>query len=135
MAKKIEKDVHSRQMLGFDVDGDLLEVSDVQIFTPVQKRKYKKGAFIMQSFEFDNLIIEKNYSGLTFKVLSALKLRYGFNNEIKHFTQQELAKQLKTTQPNISREIKRLLDDKIIIKRENTFFFNEIYFSGSGDKK
>ena len=135
MAKKTKKEIESRQMLEFDKDENLVSVQDVQIYAPISKRKYKKGAFIMQSYELDKFIIENNYSGLTFRVLSALKLRYGFNNEIKHFTQQELAAQLKTTQPNISRELKRLLDDKIIIKRDNSLFFNEKYFSGSGDKK
>ena len=47
----------------------------------------------------------------------------------------EIARLIGRNVSTISREIKRLLDDKIIIKRENTFFFNEIYFSGSGDKK
>ena len=122
------------QLLNFDDMGNLTRVQDVQLFQPIKKRRFRKGEFIMQSFEYDKLILEKNYPGLTFRVLSALKLRYNYNNEIKHFTQKELAQQLKTSQANISKELKRLMDDKIIIKLDNVYYFNKKYFSGSGDE-
>ena len=89
----------------------------------------------MQSFEFDKLILEKNYSGLTIKVLTALKLRYDFNNYIKYFTQKMLASEIKSTQPKVSECLKILKKDKIIIfdADKNLYYFNLKFFKGSGD--
>ncbi len=113
----------------------LVEQEDIKIFTKINKRTYKKGAFYMTSFEFDKLILEKKYTSLVIRVLTALKLRYDYNNYIKYFTQDMLAREIGSTQQNVSRALNQLRKDKIIIFDEDKklYYFNEKYLKGNGD--
>lgn len=112
-----------------------IDFKDVEILQKIQKRHFKKGEFYMQSFEFDKLVLAKKYSGLTIRVLTALKLRYDFNNYIKYFTQKMLASEINSTQPKISEALKILKEDEIIIFDEdkNLYYFNQKFFKGAGD--
>lgn len=81
------------------------------------------------------LIIKKKYSGTIQRVLFYLLTQLDFNNRIKTFRQGDLAKILDTSQPNISKSLKILEQDKIIIKKEYDYYFVEGFIKGAGDNK
>ena len=102
------------------------------VLVKITKRHYKKGEFFLATFKLDKLILENEYSHLEMKVVLALRQRLRYGNEIELFTQQELAEELKTSQANVSRALKRLRDDKIILKIDKYLFFNPEYLIYSG---
>ena len=103
------------------------------VYVKVQRLHYKKGEFYLTHLDMDRLILEKNYTGNTIKVLTKLKLKMGFNNKVEMFTQQELANELGTTQANVSRALKVLIDDRIIYKVNHNYVFNDKYIKTAGD--
>ena len=88
----------------------------------------------MVNIIFPEMLLDKNYTGLTYRVLMALQMRIDFNNRIKGFRQTELAAQLKTSQANVSRALKILEDDHIIRRDGVDYYFTDKYIKGAGDK-
>lgn len=117
----------------FDDSGTLDEVQEVQQITKIQKRHFRKGAFFMTSFHFIDLALKKNYSPVTTKVLLALLQRLDYNNRIKGFKQVDIAKQIGSTQPNVSKAIKQLEQDNVIKLDGVEWFFNDEFIKGAGD--
>jgi hypothetical protein len=107
---------------------------NVKTFSQIHKRHFKKGAFYMESFLFDELIMEKGYNVIDLKLIIALKKRLDFNNRIKGFIQKDLAIELKSSQANISRSINKLVKDEVIIKDGIDYYFNDKYIKGAGDR-
>jgi DNA-binding MarR family transcriptional regulator len=107
----------------------------VKTFSRVHKRHFRKGEFFMQSFAFDNLIMEKRYNMVDLKLIIALRRRLDFNNRIQTFRQYEFAEELESSQANISRALKKLIDDGIVYKDGHDFFFSDKYIKGAGDRK
>lgn len=85
----------------------------------------------MQSFELESLI--RNYNLTEIKVLSALKDRLDFNNRIKTFKQAEIATEIGYSQSNVSRAIKKLKNDNILVKDGLKYYFNEKFIKDTGD--
>lgn len=124
----------STALLKYDDKGNVIDVEDVQIYVPVQNRHFKKGEFFMMHISFPEILLKKNYTGLTYRVLMLLQTRLDFNNRIKGFRQNDLASELGTSQANISRCLKLLEDDKIIYRDGVDYYFSDSYIKGAGDK-
>jgi len=122
-------------LITYGENGEVEEVEEVKLITKITKRLYKKGAFFVQTFDLENLIMEKDYKLLDLKTLFILKKRLDFNNRIKTFRQSELAKELDSSQANISRAIKKLENDGIIMKDGHDYYFNTAYIHYAGDGK
>ena len=103
-----------------------------EVLVKVQRMHFKKGEFYLVNFDFDRLILEKGYSNLTMRVLTVLKLRMEYKNRIETFRQREIAEILKTDRANISRCLKTLVEDKIIYKRNNNYYFSGKYIMSGG---
>jgi DNA-binding MarR family transcriptional regulator len=106
----------------------------VKTFSQVHKRHFKKGEFFMQSFAFDHLIMERGYNLNDLRLIIALRRRLDFNNRIQTFRQFEIAEELKTGQSNISRAMKKLLNDEVIYKDGHDYYFSDKYIKGAGDR-
>ena len=89
----------------------------------------------MQSFELERLIMQENYTITELKVLFSLKNRLDFNNRIKSFRQVDIAKSIGSSQPNVSKAIKKLESDKIIVKDGLDYYFNDTFIKGAGSKR
>lgn len=87
----------------------------------------------MQTFALDYLIMEKNYNSVELKTLISLKRRLDFNNRIKAFKQIDIAKEINSSQANVSRALKKLENDKIIYKDGLDYYFNTDYIKYAGD--
>lgn len=87
----------------------------------------------MQTFALDYLIMEKNYNSVELKTLISLKRRLDFNNRIKAFKQTDIAKEINSSQANVSRALKKLENDKIIYKDGLDYYFNTNYIKYAGD--
>ena len=135
MSSKQSSKGNTHILHSFDADGKLSEIDEVKIYVPIQKRHFEKGEFFMTHFAFLDKVSEKNYSGLTLRVLVRLLRRIEFNNRISIFRQKELAEELKASQANISRVIKILEKDGIIVKRDDHhYYFYENYVKFAGNK-
>lgn len=125
---------NSNAIITYDENGNPIDIQDVEIYAKIQYRHFKKGEFFMTHISFPELLLTKKYTGLTYRVLMALQMRIDFNNRIKGFRQSDLAKQLNTSQANISRALKVLEDDKIIYRDGVDYYFSKQYIKGAGDK-
>jgi len=90
-------------------------------------KKMKKGEFFIINKELTKLTLEKEYTQLNYRVLFSLMNRINFNNRIGTFRQMKLAEEIKTSQSNISKSLKKLLADEIIEKRNNDYYFTESF--------
>lgn len=124
-----------QDLIKYDKYGNFKEVQEVQQIIAISQRHFKKGDFFMETFNLNKLILEKNYSSTTIKVLICLKTRLDFNNRIKTFRQIDLAEEAKTSQANVSRALKQLLQDKVIRKTELDYYFNENLIKYASDDK
>ncbi|MCL2412483.1 MAG: helix-turn-helix domain-containing protein [Treponema sp.] len=106
----------------------------IQVVTKINQRHFGKGTFYMQALSLDRLIIEKKYNFVELRTLIALKARLDFNNRIKNFKQSDIAKEIGSSQPNVSKALKRLLEDNIILKDGLDYYFSDVYIKGSGDE-
>lgn len=118
----------------YNEDGTF-ENRPVQEIIAIRKRHFKKGEFFMTHFDLPSLLIEKNYNGTTYKILMYLLTQLDFNNRIKSFRQIDIANATKTNQANVSRALKILEKDKIIIKKDNDYYFSDNFVKGAGDEK
>jgi DNA-binding MarR family transcriptional regulator len=133
--KEIFVDLEELVIEKYGVNPDQIkDAENVKTFSQVHKRHFRKGEFFMQSFAFDNLIMEKDYNMVDLKLIIALRRRLDFNNRIKTFRQKEIAEELKSSQANISRAMKKLLEDGIIVKKGYDYYFSSKYIKGAGDR-
>jgi DNA-binding MarR family transcriptional regulator len=124
----------SKILSTYNEDGFLQDIKEIETYVKTEKRHFKKGEFYMTSFDLDNLILNKEYSTPTMRVLVSLKTRLDYNNRIKTFRQSDVAEQAKTSQANVSRALKQLENDKIIIKDGLDYYFSGKFIKGAGDK-
>lgn len=129
------KDKQNQSIITYDADGQPQNIEQVQQIIKVEKRHFKKGEFFMQSFELERLIMQENYTITELKVLFSLKNRLDFNNRIKSFRQVDIAKSIGSSQPNVSKAIKKLESDKIIVKDGLDYYFNDTFIKGAGSKR
>lgn len=129
------KDKQNQSIITYDADGQPQDIEQVQQIIKVEKRHFKKGEFFMQSFELERLIMQENYTITELKVLFSLKNRLDFNNRIKSFRQVDIAKSIGSSQPNVSKAIKKLESDKIIVKDGLDYYFNDTFIKGAGSKR
>jgi DNA-binding MarR family transcriptional regulator len=125
------------QVIGeYNPENELIEnLEQVQVLCAVEKRHFRKGSFYMQTFSLDSLILDREYGLPEIKTLIALKKKLGFNNKIKPFTQEQVAKEVKSDQGNVSRAIKRLIADGIIYKgSDKEYIFSDEFIKGAGDR-
>jgi len=119
----------------YNADGQAEDFQDIQEIVKIEKRHFKKGAFFMQAFTLANLILENEYGMPELKTLVALQTRLDFNNRIRTFTQTEIAKEIKSSQPRVSKAIQKLEVDGIIEKDGLEWYFSDKYIKGAGDNK
>ena len=117
---------------GFRPD-EIKGAETIKTYTKVEKRHFKKGEFYMESFAFAEFILEKKYNTTDLKLLLALKRRLDFNNRIKTFIQSELAEEIESHQANVSKSLKKFMDDGIIEKDGHDFYFNDRFIKGAGN--
>jgi DNA-binding MarR family transcriptional regulator len=123
-------------LLEIDNDGELVKIQkDVKILTKHEERHFKKGEFFMAAFILPELILDKDYSGVTHRVLWYLLLHLDYNNRIRSFKQIKIAERLNVSQSNISSSLKKLLEDGVIYKRDEDYYFHDKYVKGAGDSK
>ena len=122
-------------LVKYNEKGQAENYQDVEILIKGAQRHFKKGEFYMQTFELDYLIMEKDYNVTDLKVLIALKRRLDFNNRIKTFRQVDIANEINSKQPNVSKSLKKLEDDKIILKDGLDYYFSDKYIKFAGYKK
>jgi hypothetical protein len=111
-----------------------IEIEPVKEIIAIQKRHFKKGEFYMQNFAFDKLVLDKKYNSVDLRLIVALKEKLDFNNRISNFTQKEIAERVGSTQPKISRALKKLEEDEVIFKDGLDYYFNDSYIKGAGNK-
>lgn len=125
----------SQILIKQDYQNNKSTVEDVTEIIKIQKRHFKKGEFFMQSISLEHLILEKKYTITELRVLFSLKNRIDFNNRIKGFRQTEIAKEINSSQANVSRAIKKLEKDYIIKKDGLDYYFNDKYIKFAGNEK
>jgi len=125
----------SSTLLDLDENDNIISEENVQIIAKIPKYHFKKGRFFLMNKSFPTFLLEKNYSGLNYRVLFALLSKIDFNNRIKTFRQIELAEELNSKQSNISRALKKLEEDEIIEKKEHDYYFTDRFIKYAGDKK
>jgi hypothetical protein len=113
-------------------------ISEIDLLIPVKRQEYKKGEFVVMNKAFAELLISDKCSELTgvdFRVLMCLIKRADSENRIKNFKQKNIADELKTRQPHISRSIKKLTSLEIIELRDLDMYFNiEYIYTGKSNK-
>lgn len=127
-----QKNKETSTLQSYHDDGSI-ETQEVEQIVKIQKRHFKKGTFYMETIAFNDLILDNNYSSIEIKVLYALKSRIDYNNRIKGFKQTEIAERIGSSQANVSRAVKKLLEDKIIFQDGVDYYFNDKYIKYSGD--
>ena len=131
--REIVVDLEELVVERYNVNPDEIKFAEiVKTFSRVNKRHFKKGEFFMQSFSFDNLIMERRYNMVDLKLIIALRRRLDFNNRIRTFRQYEIAEELNSSQANISRAMKKLLKDEVIYKDGHDYYFSDKYIKGAG---
>lgn len=140
-SKENQGDKEEKGLLSFDKEGNLTDYQTVQLYTLPEKKKrfhFKKGEFcLMKKNFFTYLLLDKDYNKVDLKVLAYLIENLDFNNRIKSFTQKDIAEYIGSTQPKVSNSLKKLVNDKIIKKDENSrdYYFTAYFIQGAGDKK
>ena len=124
----------SQSMITYDENGQIEDFQEIQTYTKIERRHFRKGDFYMQTFSLDSLILEKKYSITELRTLIALKRRLDFNNRIKGFRQAEIGEEIGSSQANVSRALRQLEKDGIIHKDGIDYYFTKTYIKGAGDK-
>jgi DNA-binding MarR family transcriptional regulator len=89
----------------------------------------------MAHSSLDDLIINEGYSMPEIKTLISLQRRLDINNRIKAFKQADLAEEIDSSQFNVSRALKRLEKDGVIIRNGLGYYFSEKYIKYPCDEK
>jgi len=103
------------------------EDTTLNIYTkPSKHLKKSYGRYF--SDEILNAAVDRDFSGTDFRVLLAIISNLGFDNVI-NISQKELGEQLKISQQNISKSIKKLISKKYLqiidkIGKQNIYQFN-----------
>lgn len=121
------KSKQTKTLTVYDTDGNPVDERDVEILYGRRNTYYKKGSFFLMNKAFTKFMVtkRKEYNNLTVFLLFELLDRIEFNNKIGTFRQTKLAEKLETSQAHISRSLKTLLEDRIIEKREDDYYFTE----------
>jgi len=120
----------------YDSDGNQVEKKDVEVLYGRKSTYYKKGDFFLMNKIFTRFLAgKKKYNNLTFRLLFTLLDRIEFNNRIATFRQKKLADELEENQANISRSLKKLIEDQIIEKREDDYYFTEKFVKFAFDER
>ena len=118
-------------LITYDDNGNITKKQEVTVVPPkIQKKRktgFKPGGFYTVNFAYNDFLATKYgvYNSVTKDVLNELFRRLEFNNRIGVFTQKEIAGVIKSSQANVSRAIKALVDDKVIYKKDYYYYFTE----------
>jgi DNA-binding MarR family transcriptional regulator len=128
----MDRRTHEREIIE---DGQLFivkvnsDTGDVISKAPAKKRRdtsdyFKKGDFFTVHIRVCKMLLtKKEYGNLTFRLLFALMERIEFNNRIRTFRQADLARQLDSHQPDISKSLKILEKDEVIERIKHDYYF------------
>jgi DNA-binding MarR family transcriptional regulator len=128
-----DKGIYSHELITYNEDDAQVNSEEVQVLIKTEKRHFKKGEFFLMTYKLDDLVMEKKYNVTELRTLIALRRRLDFNNRIKGFRQSDLAKEIGTGQPNVSKALKTLERDCIIRKEGVDYYFSDTYIKGAGD--
>jgi hypothetical protein len=130
------KSKNTKTLTVLDDDGNIVDERDVEILYGKTKTYYKKGTFFLMNKAFTKFMtMQMNYTNLTFRVLFELLDRIEFNNRIETFRQTELAEKLDSSQANISKHLKILIEDKVIEKRNHDYYFCDEFVKFAFDER
>lgn len=114
------------------------DVENVEIYTKVPKMIFRKGEFFLKAGEFVRLVLKKlvddDYGKTDMKVLYFLLDRLDYNNRIRSFYQKDMAMEIDSTQANVSRSLKKLVESGVLIVDGKDYYFSVKYIAGAGDK-
>jgi len=123
----------------YDQEGQVKAKYEATLITnqPKKRTYYKKGTFFIMNIAFNEFISKKyhDYNKLTFGVINELFQKIEFNNRIEAFRQRDLAEKLKTSQSNVSRSLKALIDDNIIRREGVYYYFTEQFIKFAEDTR
>ena len=122
-------------IISYNENGNIEDIQEVERITKIEKRHFRKGTFFTMNKLISKVVLQKKYTGETFRVLFLLLDMIDFNNRIQSFTQKDLAEKLNTSQPNISKALKVLSDDNIIYKKNRDWYFSDEFVKFAGDTK
>jgi len=88
---------------------------------------WKSDEIFIVNKNLPQVILNKNYSAINYRVLFTLMNRISYNNRIQTIRQMKLAEEINTSQSNISKSLRKLQNDEIIEKREHDYYFTEKY--------
>lgn len=125
---------NKKDMISYDENGKIKDIKEVEEIIKVQKRHFKKGTFFTMNKLISKIVLQKKYTGETFRVLFILLEMIDFNNRIKTFRQVDIADILKISQSNVSRALKVLKDDNIIYKQDHDWYFSDKFVKFAGDE-
>lgn len=125
---------NKKDMISYDENGKIKDIKEVEEITKIQKRHFKKGTFFTMNKLISKIVLQKKYTGETFRVLFILLEMIDFNNRIKTFRQVDIADILKISQSNVSRALKVLKDDNIIYKQDHDWYFSDKFVKFAGDE-
>lgn len=127
---------YNKDMISYTEDGDIDKIQPVNLIMLNRGEPfYKKGEYFMMTKEFCNNLLFRKYTTETYHVLLALLTKIDYNNRIKTFRQKDIAEMIGTSQPNVSRAMKVLTKENIILKKDCDWYFNEKYVKYAGDRK
>ena len=113
------QDEHKTEEIHNAID-DVKADGDVNVI--IASKSYKQDVnnnFVMLFYEaLDDIIVEFQLTMLDLRVLMRLLRKASFGN-LLIFKQSAIAKELKTSAPNISRTIKRMFKSNLLIKTED----------------
>ena len=127
----------SQVLTNLDADGNITDEQNVKVLYGKSRTYFKKGNFFLMSKAFTKFMITRRskYNNITVFLLFALLDGIDFNNRIETFRQTELAEKLETSQANISRALKTLIEDKVIEKKGNDYYFCEEFAKFAFDER
>jgi len=116
-------------MGGISIKTRKIGVSDFDKNVIIESRRknlnYKKGwFFVVNQEKVQEMIKNKKYTGETLRLLLFFMSVVEYDNRIKAYTQTQIAEKISMRQPQISRAIKDLESDRIIIKDGRDFYFS-----------
>ena len=124
---------NKKNIISYSEEGKIQDIEEVTEITKIHKRHFKKGTFFTMSKLISKVVLQKKYTGETFRVLFTLLEMIDFNNRIKTFRQVDIADILKISQSNVSRALKVLKEDNIIYKQGHDWYFSDEFVKFAGD--
>lgn len=131
-----QKNPNNINLVTYNEHEQATNFEEVQEIIKIQKRHFKKGEFLTMKKDFLSfLILKSDYKLLEIKVIAYMLEHLDFNNRIETFRQTDLAEEINSTQPRVSKVLNKLEQDGIIYKKGLDYYLNEKYIKGAGDKK